>query len=59
RTFSHVGIYLGDGRFVHAPAKGGSVRVESMGTAYWSQRFNGARRLVHEDSLPSSLPDTR
>lgn len=59
RTFSHVGIYLGDGRFLHAPAKGGAVRVESMRTSYWAQRFNGARRLVQEDSLPSSLPDTR
>ncbi|THF66989.1 NlpC/P60 family protein [Pseudothauera nasutitermitis] len=53
RTFSHVGIYLGDGQFVHAPAKGGSVRVESMQTSYWTQRFSGARRLV-SDEAPST-----
>lgn len=46
RTFSHVGIYLGEGKFVHAPSSGGKVRVESMSTRYWAQRFNGARRIV-------------
>jgi len=46
RTFSHVGIYLGDGRFIHAPASGGNVRIESMDLPYWSKRFNGARRVV-------------
>jgi cell wall-associated NlpC family hydrolase len=45
RTFSHVGIYLGDNYFVHAPASGGEVRVESMNAAYWGKRFNGARRI--------------
>ena len=45
RPFSHVGIYLGDGRFVHAPKSGARVRVESIHSAYWAQRFNGARRL--------------
>ena len=44
RTFSHVGIYVGDGKFIHAPRPGGEVRVESIGTAYWSKRFTGARR---------------
>ena len=44
RAFSHVGIYVGEGRFVHAPAAGGAVRVESLRLAYWSRRFNGARR---------------
>lgn len=48
RAFSHVGIYLGDGKFVHAPSGGGKVRVENMGTRYWSQRFNGARRMLDE-----------
>jgi len=46
RKFSHVGIYLGDGRFVHSPASGGVVRIESMDIAYWKKRFNGARRLA-------------
>lgn len=45
RPYSHVGIYLGDGRFVHAPKTGAQVRVESIKAAYWSQRFNGARRI--------------
>lgn len=45
RAFSHVGIYLGDGRFVHAPKTGARVRVESVWSAYWTQRFNGARRV--------------
>ncbi|WP_299454971.1 C40 family peptidase [uncultured Pigmentiphaga sp.] len=46
RKFSHVGIYLGEGRFVHSPASGGVVRVERMDIAYWKKRFNGARRLA-------------
>ncbi len=45
RAFSHVGIYVGDGKFVHAPSTGGRVRVEDMRTKYWSTRFNGARRV--------------
>lgn len=45
RDFSHVGIYLGDARFVHAPSSGGVVRVEDMRVPYWSSRYNGARRL--------------
>ncbi len=57
RAFSHVGIYLGDGQFLHAPSRGGAVRVESMGTGYWAQRFNGARRLLpSHDLLPATLP---
>ncbi len=45
RPYSHVGIYLGDGRFVHAPKTGSRVRVERMRAAYWAERFNGARRI--------------
>ena len=45
RPYSHVGIYLGDGKFVHAPKAGAQVRIESLKSAYWSQRFNGARRI--------------
>ena len=45
RTFSHVGIYMGDGKFIHAPRPGKAVRVDDMREAYWQQRFNGARRV--------------
>jgi cell wall-associated NlpC family hydrolase len=45
RPYSHVGIYLGDGRFIHAPRPGERVRVESVDSPYWRTRFDGARRL--------------
>ena len=44
RTFSHVGIYVGEGKFIHAPRTGSAVRVEDMRDAYWAKRFTGARR---------------
>jgi cell wall-associated NlpC family hydrolase len=46
RTFSHVGIYLGDNRFLHAPRAGAEIRVEDMSQGYWVKRYNGARRVV-------------
>lgn len=46
RTFSHVGIYLGDNHFLHAPRKGAEVRVENMDNSYWMTRYNGARRIL-------------
>lgn len=46
RAFSHVGIYVGDGKFIHSPRSGAQVRVEDMRTAYWHARFNGARRVT-------------
>jgi cell wall-associated NlpC family hydrolase len=45
RPFSHVGIYLGDSRFVHAPSRGGAVEIVDMSQRYWKSRYNGARRL--------------
>jgi cell wall-associated NlpC family hydrolase len=48
RPYSHVGIFLGDDRFIHAPRPGSAVRVESMRGTYWVRRFDGARRI----SLP-------
>jgi cell wall-associated NlpC family hydrolase len=44
--FSHVGIYLGDDRFIHAPHRGGEVEIGTMSQRYWQQRYDGARRLV-------------
>jgi cell wall-associated NlpC family hydrolase len=44
RAFSHVGIYVGNDKFIHAPRTGAQVRIEDMRQAYWSKRFNGARR---------------
>ncbi len=55
RAFSHVGIYIGDGKFVHAPARGKTVRVESMNSSYWVKRFNGARRVVDFDNRTLAL----
>ena len=45
KTFSHVGIYVGEGRFIHSPRSGGEVRIENMSDSYWRKRFNGARRV--------------
>ncbi len=46
RTFSHVGIYLGDNHFLHAPRTRAEVRVENMEDSYWIKRYNGARRII-------------
>jgi cell wall-associated NlpC family hydrolase len=56
RTFSHVGIYVGSGRFIHSPRTGGEVRVEDMGTSYWARRYTGARRadLAARPELPAT-----
>ena len=52
-TFSHVGIYIGDNKFIHAPRSGARVRVEDMRQSYWVKRFNGARRV---DAGAASIP---
>lgn len=46
RAYSHVGIYVGDHKFIHSPRPGAVVRIEDMRVAYWSRRFDGARRVV-------------
>jgi len=46
RRHSHMGIYIGDGRFVHAPSSRGSVRVERLDNRYFAPRIDGARTLV-------------
>ncbi|MFV0679161.1 C40 family peptidase [Ottowia sp.] len=54
RSFSHVGIYIGDGKFMHAPRKGAQVRVESMNVRYWQKRFDGARRVFASEPATSA-----
>jgi len=49
RAFSHVGIYLGDNQFVHAPRPGQKVRVADMRESYWAARYDGARRVGSGD----------
>ncbi|APB99133.1 C40 family peptidase [Polynucleobacter asymbioticus] len=53
-TFSHVGIYVGDNKFIHSPSKGTNVRVDDLGGLYWDKRFDGARRLDGSDNLNDS-----
>ena len=43
---SHVGIYVGDGRFVHAPSSGGTVRLDHLDGAYWRDNYSGAKRVI-------------
>ena len=54
RTFSHVGIYIGEGKFIHSPRTGSTVRVDSMDASYWTSRFDGARRMVEGENAPSA-----
>lgn len=59
RTFSHVGIYVGEGKFIHSPKAGAHVRVEDMSRSYWRRRFDGARRVLSQapaDVQPSLQP---
>lgn len=56
-AFSHVGIYIGNNKFIHAPRTGSTVRVENMQTGYWASRFNGAQRLDKE--AEKSATDTQ
>jgi cell wall-associated NlpC family hydrolase len=53
-TFSHVGIYVGDNKFIHSPAKGSTVRVDDLASSYWDKRFDGARRLDGSDELSNA-----
>ena len=45
--YSHAGIYVGQGRFVHAPSKGGTVRLDQMTSPYWAARYTEARRIAN------------
>ena len=55
RAFSHVGIYMGEGKFIHSPRTGSTVRVESMNIAYWEKRFDGARRVELSEDARNKL----
>ena len=54
QTFSHVGIYVGDNKFIHSPKPGQQVRVEDMRQAYWERRFTGARRVSGSEKTDAS-----
>jgi len=60
-TFSHVGIYIGDNKFIHSPRTGASVRVEDIRVGYWQKRFDGARRapLVNAGTVQASATGER
>ena len=53
-AFSHVGIYVGDNQFIHAPRRGREVEVAAIDKSYWQRHFNGARRLL--GVLPEMMP---
>ncbi|WP_374353680.1 C40 family peptidase [Chitinimonas sp.] len=55
RRFSHVGIYLGDDRFIHSPSRGSKIQVVSLKEAYWQKHYNGAKRVTH-DSVAEREP---
>jgi len=50
RTYSHVGIYVGDHKFIHSPKPGAAVRIEDLRVSYWDRRFDGARRVLGQSS---------
>ncbi|HHW4678094.1 MAG TPA: C40 family peptidase [Xylella sp.] len=47
RSVTHVGIYLSEGRFIHAPNRGGTVRLDRLDTPYWRDHYTGAKRVLH------------
>ena len=52
---SHAGIYVGEGRFVHAPSSGGTVRLESLSTAYWQRSYLNAKRVIPGGQLANNF----
>lgn len=51
---SHAGIYVGEGRFVHAPSSGGTVRLESLSTGYWQRSYLNAKRVIAAGHLANN-----
>jgi cell wall-associated NlpC family hydrolase len=54
RSFSHVGIYIGDNKFVHSPSTGSTIRVDDLDEGYWEKRFTGARRIENAQPMDAS-----
>jgi len=54
RRVSHAGIYVGEGRFVHAPSTGGTVRLDSLASGYWQKNYLSAKRLLETERLASN-----
>ena len=48
---SHAGIYVGEGRFVHAPATGGTVKLDSLDKPYWQKAYLDAKRVIQPSNL--------
>lgn len=59
RTFSHVGIYIGDNKFVHSPSTGSTIRVDDLDSGYWEKRFTGARRVETSYQQSQEIQDLR
>ena len=54
KRVNHVAVYIGEQRFVHAPATGGFVRVDKLGDKYWTRYFLGAKRVLPENDIEST-----
>jgi len=52
QAFSHVGIYIGNGKFVHSPKAGDRIKLDHLSSSYWKPRFDGARRVAHPAAGP-------
>ncbi len=46
KTISHVGIYLGDNKFIHSPQKGKNIRIDSLKLKYWQKRFAAFKSYI-------------
>ena len=53
---SHAAIYVGEGRFVHAPATGGTVRLDSLDNSYWQKTYLNAKRVIQPEHLARNSP---
>jgi cell wall-associated NlpC family hydrolase len=56
RAYSHVGIYVGDHKFIHSPRPGAAVRIEDMRVNYWHRRYDGARRVAGPELVQAVAP---